>query len=174
VPRQVLQERGINNFFCARTPSTVCVLESVVGTTCRFLAFDTEHGEGRNIAEFEGWPNWGLSPDGSQLAVVTEGHQGRLQFISLETGARRDIVVKGWSLLKGLDWTARGGSVLIGSVTPSGASVMLDVDLDGNAHVLLEAEPHAQLMWAIPSPDGRYAALNMLTGENNVWMVEDF
>jgi len=174
VPRLVLQDRGIANFLCARTPSTICVFSKVLGTTSSFITFDTERGKGREIARFDGWPNWGLSPDGSQLTVVTDDHQGRLQFISLETGARRDMVVKGWSVLKGVDWTAQGRSVLIGSVTPSGASVILDVDLDGNAHVLLETGPHAQVLWAIPSPDGRYAALNVLTGENNVWMVENF
>jgi hypothetical protein len=29
-------------------------------------------------------------------------------------------------------------------------------------------------MWVIPSPDGRYGALEAVTGENNVWMLEDF
>jgi hypothetical protein len=40
--------------------------------------------------------------------------------------------------------------------------------------VLLESDPHTQFRWVIPSPDGRYAALNVFTGENNVWMVENF
>lgn len=53
-------------------------------------------------------------------------------------------------------------------------SVILDVDLEGNAHVLLENGPNAELYWAIPSPDGHYTALDVVTGEENVWMVENF
>ena len=174
MPRLVLQDRGISNFLCARTPSTVCVFHKVLGATTSFITFDTERGKGREIARFEGLPNWGLSPNGSQLAVVTDENQGRLRFLSLDTGATRDVVVKGWPVLRGVDWTADGRSVLIGSVTPKGISVILDVDLEGNARVLLESGLHAQFRWAIPSPDGRYAALNVFTGENNVWMVEKF
>jgi DNA-binding winged helix-turn-helix (wHTH) protein/Tol biopolymer transport system component len=174
VPRLVLQDRGIASFLCARTPSTICVFSKVLGTTSSFITFDTERGKGREIARFDGWPNWGLSPDGSQLTAVTDDHQGRLQFISLETGATRDVVVKEWPVLRGVDWTADGRSVLIGSVTPRGTSVILDVDMEGKARVLLEGDPHTQFVYVIPSPDGRYAALLVFTGENNVWMVENF
>lgn len=174
MPRLVLQDRGISNFLCARTPSTVCVFHKVLGATSSFITFDTERGKGREIAKFEGLPNWGLSPNGSQLAVVTDENRGRLRLLSLDTGATRDVVVKEWPALRGVDWTADGGSILIGSVTPRGTAVILDVDLEGNARVLLESDPHTQFRWAIPSPDGRYAALNAFIGENNVWMVENF
>jgi len=174
MPRLVLQDRGISNFLCARTPSTVCVFHKVLGATSSFITFDTERGKGREIARFEGLPNWSLSPNGFQLAVVTDENRGRLRFLSLNTGATRDVVVKEWPVLRGVDWTADGGSVLIGSVTPRGTAVILDVDLEGNARVLLESDPHTQFRWVIPSPDGRYAALNVFTGENNVWMVQNF
>jgi DNA-binding winged helix-turn-helix (wHTH) protein/Tol biopolymer transport system component len=174
MPRMILQDRGINNFLCARTPSTVCVFNKVVGATSSFITFDPERGKGRELASFDGWPNWGLSPNGSWLAVVTDEHRGRLRFLSLDTGETHDVVVKDWPVLRGVDWTADGESVLIGSVTPKGTSVILGVDMEGRARVLLESDPHTQFMWVIPSPDGRYAALNVFTGENNVWMVENF
>jgi len=28
--------------------------------------------------------------------------------------------------------------------------------------------------WAIPSPDGRYLALHLASGDSNVWMIENF
>jgi len=34
--------------------------------------------------------------------------------------------------------------------------------------------PNVQVVWAIPSPDGRSAALDVITGENNVWMIDHF
>ena len=149
-------------------------MNKVVGTTNTFITFDTERGKGREIARFEGWLNFGLSPDGSQLVVVTDDHRGRLRFLSLDTGATRDVVVKDWPVLRGADWAADRQSVLTGSVTGRGTSVILEVDMAGNARVLLESDPQSQFLWAIPSPDGRYAALNVFTGENNVWMVENF
>jgi hypothetical protein len=174
VPRLLLEEREINNFICARTPSAVCVLSKAHGTTISFIRFDTERGKGREIARFDGLLYWGLSPNGSQLALVTDDHRGQLRFLSLVTGATRDVIVKEWPALQSLDWAADGGSVLVPSITPRGTSVILDVDLEGNARVLLESDPHTQFGWVIPSPDGRYAALLAITGENNVWMVENF
>jgi hypothetical protein len=64
--------------------------------------------------------------------------------------------------------------VLIASVTCKGTSVILYVDLNGNAPVLLPSDPNVQVGWAIPSPDGRSAALDGITGENNVWMIDNF
>jgi WD40 repeat protein len=174
VPRLILQDSGIDGFSCATAPAAVCVYNKVVGKTTAFITFDPHTGEGREIARFDGWPGWALSPDGSQLAVVTDGHQGRVQFISLSTGATRNVVVDDWPVIRGAYWNADGRGLLTASFTPRGVSVILDVDLEGKAHVVLESDPHEQLYWAIPSPDGRYAALNVLTGEDNVWMVENF
>ena len=174
IPRMVLQESGINNFLCARTPLTVCVFSKTVGATLSFINFDAVRGKGRELARFEGWPNWGLSPNGSQLAIVTDDHGGRLRFLSPATGVAHDVIVKEWPVLRGVDWTADSGSVLIASGTTRGTSVILEVDVEGNARVLLESDPHTEFAWVIPSPDGRYAALSEFTGENNVWMVENF
>jgi DNA-binding winged helix-turn-helix (wHTH) protein/Tol biopolymer transport system component len=173
-PRLIRQNRGLSNFACARAPSTVCVVNDFLGATSTFTTFELQSGQGREITRFDGWPNYGLSPNGSLLAVVTDEHRGRLQFLALDTGATRDVIVKDWPVLRGADWAPDGKSLLIGSLTPAGTSVILDVDLEGTAHVLLESDPHTQFAWAIPSPDGRYAALNVSTGENNVWMVQNF
>ena len=174
VSRLILQDPGIDGFACARAPAAVCVYNKVVGKTTAFITFDTEKGRGREIARFDGWPSWALSPDGSQLAVVTDGHQGRLQFISLNTGATRNVIIHDWPVIRGAYWDADGRGLLMGSFTPRGTSVILDVDLEGKAHVVLASDPHQQLYWVIPSPDGCYAALNVVTGEDNVWMVENF
>jgi len=173
--RMVLEDRGINHFFCARTPSSVCVFNKFVGTAVSLTAFDTERGKGRELARLEGWHNWSVSPNGSQLVIVTDELLGRLRFLSLDTGKSRDVIVKGWPLLTGIGWTADSASVLVGSWTPSRTSVILEVDMEGNAQVLLEGDSRTQVFaWVIPSPDGRYAVLNSFTGENNVWMVDDF
>ena len=68
-------------------------------------------------------------------------------------------------MLRGAFWSADGRGVLIASVTPKGTSVILHVDLNGNARVVLESDPNVQLLWAIPSPDGRLVALNVISGD---------
>jgi DNA-binding winged helix-turn-helix (wHTH) protein/Tol biopolymer transport system component len=174
VPRMVVEDVGIDNFLCARTPATVCVYAKVVRNTTTLISFDTHKGKVREIATFDRWPDWSLSPDGSQVAVVTDRHGGRIQFISLATDRRRDVLVKDWPVLGSASWSADGRSLMVTSLSPDGQSVILDVDMRGNAHVLLESDLHAKIYGVIPSPDGHYLALNLVTGENNVWMVENF
>jgi len=52
--------------------------------------------------------------------------------------------------------------------------VVIGVETDGQHRVLLEGDRAVQYLFAIPSPDGRYAALQVVTRENNVLMVENF
>ena len=75
---------------------------------------------------------------------------------------------------RNIDWAADGKSVFVSSQTANGAPVILGVEPNGNHRVLLEGESATRSWWAIPSPDGRYVALVEVTGENNVWMVENF
>jgi hypothetical protein len=52
--------------------------------------------------------------------------------------------------------------------------VVIGVKPDGHHRVLLEGDAAVQYLFVIPSPDGRYAALQVATRENNVWMVENY
>ena len=173
VAKPVFTETHLSSFLCARTPSTTCVYARIVRGVTTFFRFDTQKGKGAAITKYENEPNWGLSPDGSQLAVITDDRQGKIQFVSLADGSRRDIVVKGWPVLNGVDWAASGNQLLMGSFTQHGTTALIESDLDGNAHSLLEGDSHLQFMWAIPSPDGHHVALDVVVGENNVWVVEN-
>jgi Tol biopolymer transport system component len=128
------------------------------------------------MAAPEGGVGWNLSPDGSLLAVVRfNEHEGRLRFMSLPSGVTRDVVVKDWPQLWSLDWSPDSAGMFAASVTSNwGTPVLLFVEPDGKAQVVWEGEKNAPLIWAIPSPDGRSIALMMSTGENNVWMIENF
>jgi hypothetical protein len=44
----------------------------------------------------------------------------------------------------------------------------------GDHPVLLEGDKAMRYWAVVPSPDGRYGALQAITGENNVWMIENF
>ena len=135
-PHLILQEKGIINFQCARSPSTLCILSKLVGQDLIFVSFDLEHGAGRELVRIpNGYTNWSLSPDGSKLAVFLDRH--RVRFLSLDTGVAHDVSVKDWPLHDG-DWSADGKSVFMPSLTPKNVPVILEVNESGKAKVVLQ------------------------------------
>jgi DNA-binding winged helix-turn-helix (wHTH) protein/Tol biopolymer transport system component len=172
-PQPVLQERGIGNFQCARTPSQLCIFSKLVGTNQIFVSFDIEHGAGRELTRTPGGPtNWTLSPNGMELAIFLDKH--RIRFFSLDIGVARDVSVDDWPVESG-DWSADGKRIFIQSVTSRGTPVILDVNKAGKAEVVLEGDANTSFDWMIQSPDGRYGILGtVVPGDNNVWMVENF
>ena len=93
--RLILSEPGVNNYLCAKPPSSVCILNDWNGVTNLFYLLDLNHGKGRQVAEVKGESNWGLSPDGSTLVLSPRAKQERLIFVSLQTGAIKESEVKG-------------------------------------------------------------------------------
>ena len=170
-PRVILSEPGINNFICAKPPSQVCILNELLLAGNFFYLLDLNHGKGRLVAKLPGDANSGFSPDGSTLAL-DDG--STVRFVSIDSGIVKDVVVKDWPVRKSADWSADGKVLLIASVTPAGAPVILGIDLDGNAKVLLEGDRSAPFDYVLPSPDGKHGALGVTTGESNVWMVENY
>ena len=58
--------------------------------------------------------NWGLSPDGSKLAVILHSPgTNTIQIISLATGETHDLTVKGWTGLWCVDWAVDGNSLFV-------------------------------------------------------------
>jgi DNA-binding winged helix-turn-helix (wHTH) protein/Tol biopolymer transport system component len=170
-PRLVLQEKGIVNYQCARTPSKLCIFSKLVGSDIIFVSFDLEHGAGRELMRVPD-ANWSLSPDGSRLAIFRDRH--RIRFISLSTGVAKDVVLMDWPLATG-DWSADGQSVFMTSVTPRTTPVVLSVKEAGKTEVAFEGNANTFFFYMIQSPDGRYGILEMPTpGDNNAWMVDNF
>jgi DNA-binding winged helix-turn-helix (wHTH) protein/Tol biopolymer transport system component len=172
--RLVLQEKGIINYECARAPSTLCIFSKLVGSDLIFVSFDLEHGAGRELTRIpSGYINWGLSPDGSKLALFLDLH--RIRFLTLDTRAAHDVSLNDWPMISGGDWSAHSKNVNIASRTPKGLPVILAVDEAGRAEVVLEGLPNTNFSFLIQSPDGRRAILEMPTpGDNNAWMVDNF
>ena len=85
-----------------------------------------------------------------------------------------EVTLNEWPRLNQIDWASDGKSVFVGSQTANGAPVMLSVEPGGNHRVLLEGDKGMRYWAVVPSPDGHYGALQAVTGENNVWMVENF
>jgi DNA-binding winged helix-turn-helix (wHTH) protein/Tol biopolymer transport system component len=173
-PQLVLQAPDIGNIQCAGPQSRLCIFNQQVGATNVFISFDPEHGIGREITRVDSQNgfNWSLSPDGSLLAMFRDGHT--IRFLSLKTGAARDVLVKDWQLNNG-DWSADGKSVYMQSFTSTGVPVVLNVSEEGKAEVVLQGAANTGFWCLIQSPDRRQAIVGeVLPGDNNVWMVDNF
>jgi serine/threonine protein kinase/Tol biopolymer transport system component len=183
VPQFVLETRNGIDYQCARAPASLCVIgeSGQDRKQLTLTAFDPLKGRGkvlRNIElrTIENDPRGAVSPDGRTIAVSTGGEaEIHIRLLSLSGGSDREITVKGWPNLSGLDWSPDGKALYCGSVSPQGCT-LLYVDLKGNARVLWQyktAYSGGDTICA-PSPDGRYLAILGTVTNSNLWMVEGF
>jgi Tol biopolymer transport system component len=115
-----------------------------------------------------------LSPDGSLLAISRENEaEIHIRLFPLSGVSDREITLKGWPNIAGLDWAPDGKGLYVGSVSPQG-STLLYVDLKGNTRVLWQNKAVHGDICGVPSPDGRYLAIGVELTYSNVWLVEGF
>jgi Tol biopolymer transport system component/DNA-binding winged helix-turn-helix (wHTH) protein len=162
---------------CAVSPATLCAIaeSSDDGKSLIFTAFDALKGRGREIARFETEPeanySWGLSLDGTRIAILKNGDR-RIHTLSLTGQAPEEIEVRGGDHLAGIYWAADGKGWFTCALRPTG-SVLLHVDLQGKADPLWEQEGNT-VEYGLPSPDGRHLAIVGTSRNNNVWMLANF
>jgi DNA-binding winged helix-turn-helix (wHTH) protein/Tol biopolymer transport system component len=171
-PHEVLTDIGVADIQCSRLPSNLCILGKPAHNEIAVFSFDDQHGIEREVARVPDDIHWSLSPEGSSLAIAAlSGNKGQIRFISLNGGPSREIQLKGeWTGIRGMDWFSDSNAMVIAADNGRGTTSLLYVDLSGNCQQLLEGH----LGWAIPSPDRHYLAFTEFTGENNVWMLENF
>jgi Tol biopolymer transport system component len=177
-PQFVMETRNLDDFGCARA---LCVIRETSPDLKQLVitAFDPLKGRGKVLRTIEQDPSHTYdhtspSPDGSTLAISRSGEaEIHVRFLSLSGGSDREITVKGWPSLTGLDWSPDGRRLYCGSRSPQG-STLLSVDLNGNARVLWQYQAGSGAIWGVPSPDGRYLAILGDVINSNVWMVQGF
>jgi len=139
-PRLVLQDVAIFAVECARLPSTICMYSTSKGNARETFLFDVRSGKSTSPPQIDPEGFWSLSPDGSQRAFVAVGSSQRtIQLRPTFSGETRELVVKGWSGLMHIDWSADGRSLLVGWHGHEGDSALLKVTLDGKVSVLLRS-----------------------------------
>jgi Tol biopolymer transport system component len=175
-PELVLTAR-LNNFWCAPSPSTLCAFAEQTPDRKElvFTAFDPIRGKGHELARFATDPsadygNWGLSPDGTRIAIIKTGGN-HVYVLPLDGSPVRDLNVSGWSGFNTFDWSV-GNGAFINSASGLG-STLLFVDLNGKAHALWQ-QKSAPFTWGVPSPDGRYLAIFGQEFNGNMWIIENF
>jgi Tol biopolymer transport system component len=170
-PRLVLKDVGIWNLQCARLP--FCLYSIFQGKQMKTFRFDVKNSQATDLHQLEPSGSWSLSPDGSERAItVFDPDQGKIQLRSTSTGESSELLVRGWSGLASIDWSADGKSLRVVSLNHALETTLLNVMLDGSASVLLSGS-NPRIFWAIPSPDGRFLAINEATGTSNVWLVDN-
>jgi Tol biopolymer transport system component len=176
-PQVILTANFVGGPRCARSPATLCAIaeRSVDRKLIEFTAFDPVKGRGRKLAEFTteatGDYEWDLSPDGTRIAIL-KNREGQIRVLWLNGRAQQEITVKGWDVLTTLVWAVDGEGLFVSSFTERG-SVLLSVDLQGNARLLWE-DKGGLGTYAVPSPDGRHVAMQGFTEDGNLWMMENF
>jgi Tol biopolymer transport system component len=175
----VLEMRDGADFTCSRSSAGQCVLSenSQDGKQLTLTAFDPVRGRGKVLrtipkdaaASFVGE----ISPDGTVFAMAKSFEpEIHIRLLSLVGNTDREITVKGWPGITGLNWSADGKGLFCGSFSPRADTVMY-VDLEGNARVLWQ-NIGGFATWGLPSPDGRYLAIRSDVRNSNVWMLEGF
>jgi Tol biopolymer transport system component len=176
-PPRILLEGPADRLYCARAPASICIFGKGDDTGhATLFTLDVQTGTSREFLKItdQQYPDWALSPDGSLLAVFApDPHVGRIRLFSMENGSVRDLIVKGWSGLMSMDWAGDSRSLFTSAMQSDGTIFLLNVDLRGNAHRLLE-QKNGQMCWAIPSSDGKHLAAMLMNGESNAWMLENF
>jgi serine/threonine protein kinase/Tol biopolymer transport system component len=177
-PLLVLTARPYSEFRCARSPSSLCVITERTDDRKQMVmtAFDPLQGRGAELARIDLDSeakkfHWDLSPDGTRIAY-TRTPQEAIEILSLRDDATRTLYVKGWDDSGSLDWTADGEGFFIAAGV-HGGTVLLHVDLQGNAHVLQKNQGTAAV-FARPSPDGRHMVIGGFRIEGNIWTLENF
>jgi eukaryotic-like serine/threonine-protein kinase len=184
----VIQSPELKNYYCTPPAANLCVAGEREQNSLVFYAFDPTqklppggipHSGLRELARTDYNPSdWGLSPDGSSIAMVRpDNREGRVHIISLAGRGHavpaHDVLVQGWTNLFNLNWAADGKGWYICNAPVAGGSTFLHVDLQGHATVLPLPE-NLNKFWGVPSPDGRHLAYSRTTFTANAWLLENF
>ncbi len=183
-PQMVMETRPWWDFNCASAPSSLCVILEVTPDEKHLTvtAFDPVKGRGKVLRTIDKDPSANIyvaavSPDGSTLALSrdreTEMH---IRLLSLSGGPDREIAVKGWQPIfwNGLYWAPDGKGLYCGVPSRNQGGTILYVDLNGNSRVVWQFKGIGGPVWGVPSPNGRYLAMENHPINSNVWMLEGF
>jgi Tol biopolymer transport system component/DNA-binding winged helix-turn-helix (wHTH) protein len=180
VGKAILEADGMNNFQCARAPSTFCMYSRFTKDALAFVQFDSVTGEIKDSFQTNdpGWQNynWTLSPDGNTIALCKEGRVSldtEIRLIPTDGGAERKIHLNDWVSISAIDWAADGRSFWASATLRGETHVLVNIDMRGDFKpVLQDGKPYVG--WGIQSRDGKHLAIWQATGGSNVWMLEGF
>jgi Tol biopolymer transport system component len=116
-----------------------------------------------------------VSPDGRSIADSTRTDDGLTKIVirSFATGeVTREIPVPNTSSLFSFGYAPDGKGYFVSDVWLTEARELY-VDLSGNISVLYREPVSVFGIWGIPSPDGKFLALVLVTDDSNVYLIEN-
>jgi Tol biopolymer transport system component/DNA-binding winged helix-turn-helix (wHTH) protein len=156
-----------------------CVLEKREGDNMVFYTIDPVRGKGPRLGEIDSFPwyahsSWDVSPDGSQIAVVSGAFEDRIKILTSRTRTWRELAVnQSMGNFQSIAWEADGQGFFVTAESLSSFNIV-HVALSGKADLVLN-NAHRQWMFGpVPSPDGKHLAFQAQTWDNNVWLLENF
>jgi serine/threonine protein kinase/Tol biopolymer transport system component len=183
VPQLLFKTEGFVLYSCAYKAVNLCVFgrPSADKNELVVVGFDPYNGPGKELAHIPLEPgtsadigfdySWQLSPDGSQIAIVKR-HDQLIRLVPLRGGPITSIAVKGFSDLLDLNWAIDSKGMFVSTVQP-GSATLVRVALNGDARPIWK-QRQSNLIWGIPSPDGRHLSIMGPYSEANVWMIDNF
>jgi Tol biopolymer transport system component len=163
--------------FCARPPSSLCVLGERTDDRKHviFTSIDPIEGRGSELARFDVDPgieywDFDISPDGTRLAVSGNPH-GPIHILSLRSHGERVIPAK-FDSAGEFHWAANGKGLYVPDKAERGRTISY-LDLRGHSNIVW-VNPSGWPTWARPSPDGRHLAIESTSAAGNIWMMENF
>jgi hypothetical protein len=106
----------------------------------RVYSFDPKDGKMQPFSPLEGasFVRWGLSPDGSQVALVPSWGR-KIIFVRLSDGSRREMEFNA-PAIAGMDWTADSNGVFVATRGANGSNELIRVELGEEPQVLLKRD----------------------------------
>jgi len=162
---------------CAISPSQLCVVaeKSEDQKTMVITSFDAIKGRGRELLRFP--LNVGdsglcdLSPDGTKIAAIV-GRDQPIQIFSLQGAPASVVPARGLDHKTFVSWAADRKGFFVTHQVNTGSELVY-VDLKGNTKALWKNNV-GMPPWSVPSPDGRYLAIQNSTYTGNMWLMENF
>jgi len=165
-------------FNCPYSSTAVCILARPEQDRFVFYNLDPVRGLGQQVAAISkssvNQPEWSISPDGSRVAVTdSRTLAGQVRILDLTDSTDRVIsLVPHWKIWS-VNWAADGNS-LFAPAHQGPDFVILQIDLNGKAHIVTNQGKDHRPDFLRPSPDGRRLAFSQLTWESNAWLLENF
>jgi Tol biopolymer transport system component len=179
-PVKILEEpidRGAE-FSCPYSSSAFCVLARQEQDRLVFYNLDPMRGLGQQAAGISmsaaNQASWSISPDGSCVAVTdSRTLAGQVRILNLTNSTDRVISLVPRRRVWDVNWAADGDSLFaVGSQDPD--FIILQIELNGKTHVIINRGKGHLLDSPRPSPDGRHLAFSQYTWESNAWLLENF
>jgi Tol biopolymer transport system component/predicted Ser/Thr protein kinase len=178
-PQPLFEVPGLSDMTCTNRAANLCIYSAQTedGRSRIVTAFDPVAGKGKELLRIptEAGARYtdAISPDGSLVAYEKmDWTADQVHFLPLRGGQARTVTLKGYTNLDSLDWAPDSKSVFVSTLGPSGAT-LLHIDLNGNVQPIWH-QPQPIQTWGIPSPDGRHLAMDAVSEDANVWMIDNF